>query len=703
MVPFLFRMPNPNILTDAENPQQPIVPQPHQIEALEAIREAREMGLPNALIEAATGVGKMVIAGLAAQDQIEQHDVNGRMLFVTHRRLILDHARRTFTRMLPGSVTHGDWYGESEDSGRQMTYASYQKLSRRPPGSQRRRYESLDPRAYKLAMSDESHHAAADTHEPIHDRLKPELFLNFSATPHRHDGRDTLAVTGPVIYRKTLQEALAEGLLTPVRYKLYSDELSTQGVLSHGLETLTMSKLNRAVFIPKRDEEIAGIIKEEAKEIDNPRGLVYCTSIEHAERMAVLLSRYLDVPVRAIHSRLSAENHKEYEEGFRNGSIPIATVIDQFNEGADYPYLNLLVFLRTTASETIFLQQLGRGLRRAPGKDVVTAIDLAGSIQRINMVVNLSENVGSLRRSRPTAPVDKDPPFEFNFSSEVQDVLVVLEKVRHRAHVRERELEPWRQLEVPEPIRILLKSRDGKGERSVELSSFETFCLQRIWESSTGSVDARYLQEAHLHLFKKKVSISKVDELLAELEDGGIISSSQFVLGENKGYNVRLTSRGVDQLAKLPGFEETYKRSVRKLRRVLKDYFTEAKGQGADTSMGLTLRDRKHDRPTFHVDDWMGAYHVREPLNKQDLLKSDITDEELDYFYEQWRELRYSNPRDHFLSVGYLIGKQIVQALYTMGEKMAGAKGVSIYRSLAPGELDALAAKFRDYPLDPRT
>jgi len=688
-------MSNPNT---PDAPRGPIIPEPHQIEALEAIREAREQGLPSALIEAATGVGKMVIAGMAAQDQIEHYDVNGRMLFVTHRRLILRHAHETFAGMLPPEVTHGDFYGDSAEAERQMTYASYQKLTRPAGNSQRRRFERMHPKAFKLAMSDESHHAAADTHEPIHGHFEPDLFLNFSATPYRHDGRDTLAVTGPVIYRKTLQEALAEGLLTPVKYKLYSDELSTQGVLSHGLETLTMSKLNRAVFIPKRDEEIADIIKEEAKEIDNPRGLVYCSSIEHAERMAVLLSQVLEVPVRAIHSRLSKADHEEYEQGFRNGTIPIATVIDQFNEGADYPQLNLLVFLRTTASETIFLQQLGRGLRRAPGKELVTAIDLAGSMQRINMVLNLSETASTLHRSRPRTPVDKDPPFEFDFSSEVQDVLVVLEKVRQRANIRERELEPWRQLEVPEPITIRMKFEDQEHERSVELSSFETFCLQRIWESPTGSVDTRYLQEAHRHLFKKGISLSKIDDLLAELEYGGIISKSRFVWGEQKGENVRLTTGGVDQLAKLPGFQETYKRSVRKLRRVIRDYFTEAQAQGAETSLGVTLRDRKHDRPTFHVDDWAGAYHAKEPLNKQDLLKSDITEQELDYLYEQWHELRYGNPRDHFVSVGYLIGKQIVQAIYRVGEHMGGAKGVSVHRSLTPGELDVLAQKLRDYP-----
>lgn len=684
----------------AEELPEPIVPREDQLEARQAIRNAREQGLPRVLIEAATGLGKMVIAGLAAEDQYEHYDAEGRGLFVTHRSLITEHARRTFGRMLPEDISYGDIYGSSLDLDAQWTFALYQKLTR---GSAGPRFAQMRPDAYAIGIGDESHHAAATTYRRVHEHFQPEIFINFSATPYRHDGRNTLDITGPVIYRKTLPEGLADGLLTPVRYKLYSDELVSKGLLSHGFETLTMNQLNRAVFVPRRDEEVVEILKQEASVIDEPRGLIYCSSIEHAERMAPLLEEALGVSTKAIHSHLNDDKQRQYREDFKTGVIKLATVVDQFNEGADYPDLNLLAFLRSTSSEMIWLQQLGRGLRRAPGKKMVTVVDLAGTIDRIGMVANIVDRVEKLHKlshTRHRISVEKDPPFDFKFTGQTADIVELFYKVRNQTKNRQQDLGPWRDLKLPDtPLQLDLPFNRAK-QKTVDIPPFVALALHQIWQSPHGSVDTKFLQKAHQHVMQERLPNYKLDALLEGVVKGGVISPSAFRVGEYKGENMRLTSPGIEALSNIPGFKASHKTAVDGIRKLMKGYSTQIAVRGTKGPRHGRLGRR--GETTYQFEDVVlpiHIYNVKETLNKTDFKDTDLTDAEMDVIYKKWQALRKANKMNHFVTVSYHIGAGAVLATLTVTEHMGGGAGVTVGRFLAPGEIGALTETLKGLPI----
>lgn len=674
-------------------------PYDYQSEALEQIREARERGLPRVTIEMATGLGKMVVAGFAVKDGIENLNALERTLFVSHQQLILAHARETFTEILPEWVSHGNLYGTNNELDAQITYASYHKLARTTGDS--KRYQSLRRLTFPVGIGDECHHAAAPTFRAIHDYYDPDIFINFSATPYRRDGRDTLEVTGPIIYRKTLPEALAEGLLTPVRYKLYSDELLSKGSISHGLENITLAHLNREIFIPRRDEEIVEIIKDELKEIAEPRGLIFCSSIEHADRTAELLNKSISERVVALHSKLKQSDQKTYDnytEGFKTGAIPLATVVDQFNEGVDFPDLNFLVFLRSTSSERIFLQQVGRGLRRYEGKDFVTVIDLAGGFDHINVFLNLYDAVQAAKPNQ-IEPVDLHPPIDFKFSAEARDILDLATTARKRVMQKQAELEPWRQLEIPEKHTIRIESVDDQI-KELELSPLQTFVIKKIWEDPSGAAISRYIREAHKFLFKKATTLRKVYAELRPLEEQGVLSQVKFQGGGRGDYNWRLTEPAIESLLKLEQYRSDYAESMEYAHNIIRPYFEIAETEDFPNLGQIILGDPRHD--PIHLNKWLKTVRIKRPLNKNEIEKSDITTSELDDLWHRRKAIRYGeNDASHFYSAEYVIGPDKAQLVRTVSQVHGGGGGIAIRRTIMPGEIKKLADSLRDKIVSP--
>jgi superfamily II DNA or RNA helicase len=165
-------------------------------------------------------------------------------------------------------------------------------------------------------------------------------------------------------------------------------------VKSHSENGYSIKDLNRRLFIPQRDESIRDHVQDVWDRTPTPRAIVFCQTIEHAERMAQLFSR---VPgwERAIelHGGLNKREQRDRLLGFRNGSIPILTCVDVLNEGVDVPDVNILCFARVTHSRRIFVQQLGRGLRIRPGKTHVEVLDFVSDLRRLAEVMELREQV----------------------------------------------------------------------------------------------------------------------------------------------------------------------------------------------------------------------------------------------------------------------------------------------------------------------
>jgi superfamily II DNA or RNA helicase len=161
-----------------------------------------------------------------------------------------------------------------------------------------------------------------------------------------------------------------------------------------------LKDLNSKLFIPQRDDEIIDRLREAWKQTREPRAILFCQTIEHAERMADELSRADDVWQRAayLHSGMSRQRRQILLNAFRLGRVPVITCVDVFNEGVDVPDVNLIGFLRVTHSRRIFVQQLGRGLRLSEGKESLRVLDFVTDVRRVAATLDLKRSLGAMRR-----------------------------------------------------------------------------------------------------------------------------------------------------------------------------------------------------------------------------------------------------------------------------------------------------------------
>ena len=360
---------------------------PYQQECLDAIESARQAGSKKALVVMATGLGKTVVSALQLERMLAEQP--GRVLYVTHQNEILRQARRTYETLLPPEITYGYFHGEEKHLHKvDVLFASFQTMvtSR----------ELFAHDEFTYVIVDEAHHVHAETYRPTVEYFQPRFMIGLTATPDRADRKDITELMGEPVFHLDLFEALAGRHLTPINYRLMTDELQNLEVLETPAGKLSIAELNRTIFVPKRDEEIVRIIEEKLNEVTNPRTILFCSSVAHAEQLGELMP-YAQV----LHSKLRRDQRERRIKAFRNGHSRIIITVDMFNEGIDIPEANVVVFLRSTASQTIYLQQLGRGLRRAEGKDEVLVLDFVANCERIEMIDTLRKGVTAVS-NKPT-------------------------------------------------------------------------------------------------------------------------------------------------------------------------------------------------------------------------------------------------------------------------------------------------------------
>lgn len=359
----------------------------HQLDALGALWTAREGGADKALLHMATGLGKTSVGVLDVikfyEDFRAEQDRAPRVLFACHKKEILEQAAERFGTFIP-DLSQGFYADVMKDRDGDITFATLQAL-----------YNSLDdfdPKEYDYVIYDEAHHSKADTFEQVVDHFDPAFQLALTATPDRLDQRDIRELFGEPVYSKNLAEALAEGLLVEPDYHIVFDD-AVKEALDTDFSPTSVKELRKLLDVWPRNEQIAENIKAEMEklglELGKAKTIVFCQDIAHSEDMAWLLEG------EAYHSELPKAKRKEILQRFRDGDLQTICVRDMFNEGIDIPDAELLVFLRSTVSETIFEQQLGRGLRKHEGKDRVTVLDFAANIERILMIRELAKSIGS--------------------------------------------------------------------------------------------------------------------------------------------------------------------------------------------------------------------------------------------------------------------------------------------------------------------
>ncbi|MFE9555434.1 DEAD/DEAH box helicase [Streptomyces sp. NPDC006703] len=363
-----------------------VTPRPYQAEALRALNSDLE-ATGRALLVLATGLGKTVVGGEVIAEHLRQNP-SDQILVVAHAKDLVAQLERALWRHLPKEVPTrlltGDTRPDDLSGLTCATVASALAAARfgYRPG---------------LVMIDEAHHLGAEgQYDELLDILAQARQLGVTATPWRGDAHDITQQLGPPSFTLGIEEGMRRGYLAQVDYRLFVDDIDWDTVREVSDHSYGLAELNARLFLPQRDEairdELAAVWASTAK----PRAIVFCRTIEHAERLADLLRRTpLWSGALAMHAGLTKKERRNRLLAFRSGGVPILTAVDILNEGVDVPDVNILCFARVTHSRRIFVQQLGRGLRLREGKDRVTVLDFVSDLRRIAAALNLKRSLES--------------------------------------------------------------------------------------------------------------------------------------------------------------------------------------------------------------------------------------------------------------------------------------------------------------------
>jgi len=349
-----------------------ITPHPHQRQVLDELDAERTVhGRWRNLVVMATGTGKTIVAALDYRRLAAQGFKS--LLFVAHREEILAKSLSTFRHVLKDPQFGELLTGQKKPEQWRHVFASVQSLTRIDLE------RDLHPERFDMIIVDEFHHAGAATYARLLDHVEPKVLLGLTATPERTDGRDvTSYFGGHIAVDLRLWEAIDRGLLVPFQYFGINDETNLARLRfsrATGYDTAALT-----VLYTGDDARVRLIVKELEKQVEDwrrMRALGFCVSIEHAEYMARKFEK-AGIPAAAVTSRTPAEERAGALGRLRAREVNILFSVDLFNEGVDLPEIDTVLMLRPTESATVFLQQLGRGLRRAPDKASLTVLDFIG-------------------------------------------------------------------------------------------------------------------------------------------------------------------------------------------------------------------------------------------------------------------------------------------------------------------------------------
>lgn len=350
----------------------------HQIKVLEKLQYEREIVHSNKnLIIAATGTGKTAISGFDFKDYnkrcIQEKGRKARLLFIVHREKILKQARSTFRSIMVDGNFGEIWTGRiqpSYSSNLEHLFITIQTLNNN--------WETIERMGcdyYDYVVIDEVHHSQAGSYRSVFEKLKPELFIGLTATPERMDGLEIKPdFNNRFAAEIRLQEALDQQLLTPFDYFCVTDDsVNLSNVVCRG-DVYDRSQLSQ---LYSNNQERFGIIQKALDQyVNDPhqcKAVCFCCSIDHAEFMSRMFNE-TGYKALSVTSRNSSEIDIASSK-LAHGEINYLCVADILNEGIDIPEIDTVLFLRPTESLTIFLQQLGRGLRLADGKERLTVLD----------------------------------------------------------------------------------------------------------------------------------------------------------------------------------------------------------------------------------------------------------------------------------------------------------------------------------------
>ncbi len=377
-----------------------------------------------ALLVMATGLGKTIVAAFWAKREYKK---NRKGLFLCHDTGILDQARDEFHKVMGHSVATKTFFGTDKDWSADkgdVVFATFQTL---------RDCNPFFTDEFHFIIVDESHHGQAPTYKEVIQYFTPKKILGITATPNREDMQDIRDIFGDEVVDISLEEAIANGWLSQVKYHILNDNLShwklkkiVKGVLEEG-KRISVKQLNETIFIKARDDKTAHTIQNYAR--GKKKVIIFCENILHAENFQKFLPH-----AEVYHSKKSKKHNRKVLQDFREGKIQFILTVNNMNEGIDVPDAEVIVFLRCTDSKTIFFQQLGRGLRKLLKKKKVIVLDFVANCERVAMVQKLAREIKEYAGNHFELTKDvlhvSGESFDFIFSDEQIDILEVIRQIK---------------------------------------------------------------------------------------------------------------------------------------------------------------------------------------------------------------------------------------------------------------------------------
>jgi len=377
----------PEIGEDDQEPvPQPVEPRPIQREALAALEQTRAEGFHRALVVMATGLGKTWLAAFDTNRPSFR-----RVLFLAHREEILRQSRDVFRRVRPDGDM-GLFYGQEKQPDADVVFATVQTLSGR--------LDEFAPDRFDYIVVDEFHHAAAETYRRVIDHFRPDFMLGLTATPERMDGADLLVLSGDnLAFECGLGEGIERGELSPFEYWGIRDVVDYEPIPWRN-SRFDPKVLTDAVETHDRAQHALDEWHDKAETAT----LAFCCSITHADFMAEFFMDH-GVAAVAVHSGDTSAPRRAAVEQLQSGAVKVVFTVDVFNEGVDIPEIGAVMMLRPTESPTIFLQQMGRGLRVTESKQSLQVIDFVGNHKSFLMKPRVLLSLGPMGRA-PTRIAD---------------------------------------------------------------------------------------------------------------------------------------------------------------------------------------------------------------------------------------------------------------------------------------------------------
>lgn len=392
---------------DSENDTRIIKPNQMQKDALEQLRLLREKGKQRGLIISATGTGKTYLGAF----DVKSTDPK-KMLFLAHREQILEKSKESFSRIIGGKKTdYGLYTGNSRNKNAKYVFATVQTLSKS------NHLSLFDRDEFDYILVDEVHHAGAETYQKIMNYFQPKFYLGMTATPDRNDDFNVFKLFNyNIAYEIRLPQALEEDMLCPFHYVGISDYTFKDNRVNEAIDSYNNEKGNH-----KNEQKIVEQLSSQERVkyiLDQTRyygysgdvlhGLIFCSGVAESVSLAKELTRQ-GYPSKALSGNDTEVKRRSVVKNLEKGIIKYIVTVDIFNEGIDIPCINQVVFLRNTNSNIVYIQQLGRGLRKSKGKEYVEILDFIGNYKNNYIIPVALTDDSSYSKDNARATTSMEP------------------------------------------------------------------------------------------------------------------------------------------------------------------------------------------------------------------------------------------------------------------------------------------------------